>query len=359
MLQQTRAAVVIPYYRRFLARFPDIRFLAAAPQEDVLRLWSGLGYYRRARNLQRAAQEIVAKHGGAFPPSRKDVLALPGIGPYTAAAILSIAFGSKYAVLDGNVARVLARLLAIRGDLREARRWQTLQRAADGLLDRRSPGDCNQALMELGAMLCTPRSPQCLLCPVAHFCRARKLGIADSLPARRRKPTAVEVALAAAVLVDEQGRTLLLAPNACATKNDPVDDVATLVSHMWHFPMIAMRESAPAEIQESLKILFSKGLPLRTLPMEPLPRVRHTVTYRRITVWPFRVAVAKLPATDGAKICSLAEVAALSSSLAISNLTRKTARAAITHGDLGSFASIPKSSAIALFERDKSPQTGP
>ncbi len=124
MLQQTRVAAVIPYYERFLERFPDIRALAEAPEEEVLRLWSGLGYYSRARNLQRAAQQIIARHGGQFPRTVDEALALPGIGSYTAAAILSIAFGAKHAVLDGNVARVLARLDAIQGDLRENGRWQ-------------------------------------------------------------------------------------------------------------------------------------------------------------------------------------------------------------------------------------------
>src|SRR6201984_884329 len=170
MLQQTRVAAVIPYYERFLDRFPDIRALAEAPEEEVLRLWSGLGYYSRARNLQRAARQIVAKHGGQFPRTLDEALALPGIGSYTAAAILSIAFGAKHAVLDGNVARVLARLDAIRGDLRESQRWRELQKTADGLLEPKYPGDWNQAIMELGATLCTPRSPQCLLCPVAQYC---------------------------------------------------------------------------------------------------------------------------------------------------------------------------------------------
>src|SRR6202790_4330671 len=183
MLQQTRGAAAIPYYQRFLERFPSVEALARAPQEEVLRLWSGLGYYSRARNLQKAAQEIVAKHSGVFPRAEKDALELPGIGSYTAAAILSIAYGAKYAVLDGNVARVLARIFAVRGDLRAAKRWQALQKSADALPDPKSPGNCNQAMMELGATLCTPQSPECLLCPVKKFCQARELGIAESLPA--------------------------------------------------------------------------------------------------------------------------------------------------------------------------------
>src|SRR5207245_4591552 len=141
-------------------------------------------------------------HGGDFPTKLEDALALPGIGNYTAAAILSIAFGKELAVLDGNVARVLARLGAIRGDLRESRRWQSLQESANRFLDEKWPGDWNQAMMELGATLCTPRSPQCLLCPVAQFCEGRKLGIAESLPEKRKKRATVEVILAAAVFTD-------------------------------------------------------------------------------------------------------------------------------------------------------------
>ena len=212
MLQQTRVAAAIPYYERFLQRFPDVHSLATAPQEEVLGLWSGLGYYSRARNLQKAAQQIVAKYGGRFPERLEDALALPGIGSYTAAAILSIAFAQKYAVLDGNVARVLARIGAVRGDLRESKRWQELQETADGLLEPKSPGDWNQAMMELGATLCTPKSPQCLLCPVMKFCEGRKLGIAECLPEKRKKRATVDVTLAAAVFSDKKGQTLLLPP---------------------------------------------------------------------------------------------------------------------------------------------------
>ncbi len=200
MLQQTRVAAVIPYYARFLARFPNVRALAEAQQEEVLRLWSGLGYYSRARNLQKAAQQIVARHGREFPRDEEAVLALPGVGRYTAAAILSIAFGAKHAVLDGNVARVLARLGTIRGDLRESRRWQSLQETAGKLLAPNSPGDWNQAMMELGAIVCTPRAPQCLLCPIAKFCRARKSGDPESFPEKRKKRKPVQIILAAAVL---------------------------------------------------------------------------------------------------------------------------------------------------------------
>src|SRR5216683_5181469 len=239
MLQQTRVAAVIPYYEKFLARFPDVQSLASAPQEEVLRLWSGLGYYSRARNLQKAAQQVVAKHGGQFPTRLENALALPGIGNYTAAAILSIAFGEKHAVLDGNVARVLARVNAIRGDLRQSQRWQGLQKKADELLEAKSPGDWNQAMMELGATLCTPRSPQCLLCPVAQFCQGRRLGLAESLPEKRKKRATVEVLLAIAVFADKKGETLLLPPPESTKEKASVDHVPTLVSRMWHFPTVS------------------------------------------------------------------------------------------------------------------------
>jgi A/G-specific adenine glycosylase len=344
MLQQTRVAAVIPYYERFLVRFPDVQALAAAPQEEVLRLWSGLGYYSRARNLQHAAQEIVAKHGGVFPRNEMDALALPGIGRYTAAAILSIAYGAKHAVLDGNVARVLARILAVQGDLRNAKRWQSLQRSADALLDSSAPSDWNQAMMELGATLCTPQTPQCLLCPVTQFCHARKLGIAESLPARRKKRATEVITLAAAVLLDPRGRTLLLPPptlsqHAATQKRarlsksvssaiPALDQISVLVSKLWHFPTIAVRTDPVAELKKHLTELFPAITAKQSLQLEALPTARHAVTYRAITLRPFRVIVAQLPRVPNAKTISLAEIAA-PSSLAISNLTRKAARAAL------------------------------
>jgi A/G-specific adenine glycosylase len=324
MLQQTRVAAAIPYYQRFLERFPDIQTLAAAPQEEVLRLWSGLGYYSRARNLQKAAQQIVAKHGGQFPARAEEVLALPGIGNYTAAAVLSIAFGEKYAVLDGNVARVLARLGAVRGDLRASQRWQTLQENADKFLDSKSPGDWNQAMMELGATLCTPKSPQCLLCPVSQFCEGRKLGIAEALPEKRKKRPTVEVTLAVAVFTDANGHTFLLPPPVNTRERASADHVPTLVSRMWHFPAVSVKGEPAAKLRAYLRKLV-RGARNGNLQLAPAGKVRHAVTYREITLLPFRVDVKTLPRVPGAKQVPLAGV----SSLPVSNLTRKVARAAL------------------------------
>src|ERR1700719_3347330 len=265
MLQQTRVAAVIPYYERFLQRFPDIHALATAPQEEVLRLWSGLGYYSRARNLQRAAQEIVAKHGGVFPRAEKDALALPGIGSYTAAALLSIACGAKHAVLDGNVARVLARIFAVQGDLRDAKRWQSLQKSANALLAPKSPGDWNQAMMELGATLCTPQSPQCLLCPGTEFCQARKLGLADSLPTRRKQRAPENIVLAAAVLLDPRGRTLLLPPPKLSKAKAVHGQISILVSKLWHFPTVSVKTDPAAELQTHLHEILPASITKRSL----------------------------------------------------------------------------------------------
>jgi A/G-specific adenine glycosylase len=327
MLQQTRVAAVIPYYERFLERFPDVHALAAAPQEEVLRLWSGLGYYSRARNLQRAAQEIVAKHEGVFPCAEKDALALPGIGSYTASAILSIAYGAKHAVLDGNVARVLARIFAVQGDLRDTKRWQSLQKSANALLAPKSPSDWNQAMMELGATLCTPQSPECLLCPVAQFCQARKLGLADSLPARRKKRATENVILAAAVLLDPHGNTLLLPPPKLSQRTAMIGQVSALVSKLWHFPTIAVETDPATELLAHLRKILPPSTTKQPLRLEPLPAQRHAVTHRAISLRPFRVSVTHLPRVSGAKTISLSEITS-PSSLAISNLTRKAARAA-------------------------------
>jgi A/G-specific adenine glycosylase len=322
MLQQTRVAAVIPYYERFLEQFPNIQALADAPEEKVLRYWSGLGYYSRARNLQSAARQIVAKHGGHFPATHSDALALPGIGNYTAAAILSIAYEKKLAAVDGNVARVLARLSAVRGDLRESSIWQSLQQTAGTLLDPGAPGDWNQALMELGATICTPRSPQCLLCPVANFCEARKLGIAEMLPEKRKKRDSVEIILGATVFLDLHGRTILLAPRHSDSTSQK-ENIAALVSRMWHFPTIQIRKNTVAELRKHFGAFPSQKTTIAP-QFEPLQTARHAVTYRKILLQPFLLRIDKLPAYPDAKIVKISNL----DSLPISSLTRKVARAA-------------------------------
>ncbi len=181
MLQQTRVAAVLEHYRIFLKKFPTVQKLAAAREPSVLAVWSGLGYYRRARMLHAAAKLVVKEHGGRFPRTSEALRQLPGVGRYTAAAIASIAFAETVAVVDGNVERVLSRLFG--KHLNGRATWT----AAEGLLDRRRPGDANQAIMELGATLCLPREPKCLLCPVSEFCVSRGALPRISKPARQTK----------------------------------------------------------------------------------------------------------------------------------------------------------------------------
>lgn len=206
MLQQTRAAVVGPYYERFVARYPTADALAAAPERELLAEWSGLGYYTRARNLQKAAREVAA--AGAFPREYEAIRALPGVGDYTAAAVASIAFGLRHAVLDGNVVRVLSRAFAERGDVQSQAVRTRLKEQARRLLDPRHPGESNQALMELGATVCLPKNPQCLLCPWRDQCAARAAGIEQQLPVkgRKREPLRVQLSLC---LVERRGAVLL------------------------------------------------------------------------------------------------------------------------------------------------------
>jgi A/G-specific adenine glycosylase len=192
MLQQTRVEAVIPYYDRFLRRFPSIQALAAAPDEDVLALWSGLGYYSRARNLHRAARRLAAE---GIPATYADILSLPGAGPYTAAAIASIALALPHAAVDGNVMRVISRLTNDASEIASPAARRRFTEEAGTLLDPARPGDFNQAMMELGATVCLPRAPDCGHCPVEIFCAAHAAGTERELPVKLKKQSARDVAL--------------------------------------------------------------------------------------------------------------------------------------------------------------------
>jgi A/G-specific adenine glycosylase len=312
MLQQTRIAAVISYYQRFLARFPTVQSLARAPEPEVLKLWSGLGYYSRARNLHRAAKIIVAQREGQFPCDLAAALELPGIGVYTAAAVLSIAYDIPLAVLDGNVARVLARIKAIRGDLRAPKNWGSLTAAAQSFLASQAPGDWNQSLMELGEVICTPQSPRCAECPVARHCRAYAQGLTGEIPAPRRKRAPVRVKIAAAILLDPRGRTLLV--------QDPGAHDTVLFSRMWQFPAVEVTSNPKAELQAHLH----KTLSIAKISLEELPPARHGVTFRNITLLPFLSSVSELPKLPRTKILALKNL----NKLPISSATRKIAAAA-------------------------------
>ncbi len=264
MLQQTRVPTVIPYYRRFLHAFPTVRKLARARLGSVLRLWAGLGYYSRARNLHAAARIIVRDHGSRFPSTLDAALALPGIGPYTARAILSIAYNKPVAVVDGNVARVLVRLFRLRGANPNDR--IALQPLADNLVAPHRPGDFNQALMELGSTICLPGAPRCPACPLEKLCAARQAGVERSLGLRRIKRARPTTTLSVLV-ARRNGRVLLVREPAAS---------GGFFSGLWHFPY-----SAASETKALARKVGARGL-------RRIGTVEHEMTARRLVLRVFQ-----------------------------------------------------------------------
>ncbi|MGH0033350.1 MAG: A/G-specific adenine glycosylase [Myxococcota bacterium] len=274
MLQQTRVETVIPYYERFLARFPDVQALADAPLDDVLTHWAGLGYYSRARNLHRAAQQVLDEHGGALPDDAESLRALPGIGRYTAGAVASIAFERPEPVVDGNVVRVLSRLHAIDGDVRSPVVVERLWEEAAALARGPSPGDLNQALMELGATVCTPRAPRCLACPWERDCRAHRAGDPESLPVKS-KATKVRDVEAVAGVVERGGKWLVVQrPNE------------GLLGGLWELPGgdLLPAEEPAAALSRTLRERVGLDVP----GGECAGAVGHLFSHRRLTLHVFR-----------------------------------------------------------------------
>ncbi|MBN2982052.1 MULTISPECIES: A/G-specific adenine glycosylase [Cohnella] len=210
MLQQTRVDTVIPYYNRFVERFPTVRELAEAPEEDVLKLWEGLGYYSRARNLQAAAKQVTELYGGSIPDDKEAVSGLKGVGPYTLGAIMSIAFNRPVPAVDGNVMRVLSRFFCIDDDIARPATRGKMEVLAEELIPEGEAGEFNQALMELGALVCTPRSPHCLTCPVMECCAGRLAGRETELPVKSKaKPPKPQHRLAVLAVRPDDGRVLV------------------------------------------------------------------------------------------------------------------------------------------------------
>jgi A/G-specific adenine glycosylase len=275
MLQQTTVEAVRRRYDAFLDRFPTLPSLARAREDSVLAAWSGLGYYARARNLRRAAREILLRHGGVFPRDPRVLRRLPGFGYYTAAAVASLAFGVRAPAADANVTRVLSRLFAITGVAGSPRHRGRVLGHAERLLAPGRPGDLTAALMDLGQLVCTPRRPACPRCPVASRCEAARRGNPESYPRKKGKPSAVRVAVAAA-FVERGGKTLL------------VRRTGSLLKGMWEFPSgpasAATRRAARAGLSRTLARLgLSRG-------PAPVAAVRHTVVNRRLEIEVFRAA---------------------------------------------------------------------
>jgi len=263
MLQQTQIKTALPYYERFLMRFPDIETLARAPEAEVLRLWAGLGYYSRARNLHKAAQKILDTHQ-SFPEDFDQILALPGVGRYTAGAICSIAFNQPYPIVDGNIRRVLTRLHGISGKAADGFFWN----AMSTLVPHANPSSFNQAMMELGALVCIPAQPRCTRCPVKALCKARKLGMESSIPVVQKKPKTRKVNIVLVVL-KQNGKLLISA----ASEGD-------LIPGSWVIPWHTLRKNdSPDETALSI-CRESIGATAR---LDPYGSIRHSITNNQIT----------------------------------------------------------------------------
>ncbi len=312
MLQQTRVEAMTDRYREFVARFPDVGTLAAAPEDEVLAAWAGLGYYGRARSLHRAARQVAA--AGGFPGDLAGFRALPGVGEYTAAAVRSIAAGERVAAVDGNARRVLARLFAVPG--RPGRRVfeHPVRRRAEALLAAAAapPGEWNQALMELGALLCAPAAPRCSDCPAAGECRARALGATDRYPERPPRRAPVPVRFAQGLVLDDSGRMLVFRRRE------------TPLRGLWELPGGECRAGEPAAAALVREARARYGLSLA--PREELPSFRHAVMDRRITVHTFAADLdGPAPGEPGSPPGGRRVRPEAASSLAAGAILRKTA----------------------------------
>lgn len=268
MLQQTTVPAVIPYYERWLKVFPDMRSLTRAPLRKVLREWQGLGYYQRARNLHDAAKTIVREYGGRIPDDEQTLRRLPGFGPYTTAAVLSLVYGKPQAVIDANVRRVLMRILGLRGTA-EARIDKMLRAFLETVFSKDSPGDFNQAMMELGALVCRSRNPQCLACPVREFCRAAREGTQEIIP--RPRKLRLEKIEAVVAVMENDGRILI--------QKRPSRG---LLADLWEFPggKVKPGESLTAALRREVR----EELGVEIEDIRRLTTVQHAYTHFQVTL---------------------------------------------------------------------------
>lgn len=275
MLQQTRVDQAEPYYRRFTDAYPTVEALAEADRDDVLLHWEGLGYYARARYLHEAARHVVREHGGRVPDAYDAFRALPGVGPYTAAAVLSIAYDAPHAVLDGNVIRVLTRVFAVDDDASSSRTRRRLQALADALLLEDRPGTFNQAVMELGALVCTPTSPRCATCPLRAVCQARADGDPGAYPVKKKRKPVPHHDVAVGLLFDDAGRLLV--------QRRPDD---AMLGGLWEFP--GGKQEPGEALQETCRREFCEELGVEVEVGPLFDRLDHAYSHFKITMHAFR-----------------------------------------------------------------------
>jgi A/G-specific adenine glycosylase len=270
MLQQTQVQTVIPYYQRWIKTFPSFRSLARSPLHRVLKRWEGLGYYARARNLRELAKTVVNRYHGRLPSTFDELKALPGIGRYTAGAILSIAFQKPYPLVDGNVARVFSRYIGIRQDIALPKTRARLWRLAEKLVPPKRPGDYNQALMELGATICTPRAPDCPRCPLRTDCRANRSGIQELLPVKKRKPVTPHFHIGAGVIW-HRGKILI--------SQRPLKG---LLGGLWEFP--GGKQERGESIKEAIRREIKEELGISVVVGQKMAEVDHAYSHFKITL---------------------------------------------------------------------------
>jgi A/G-specific adenine glycosylase len=281
MLQQTRVDTVIPYFNRFMETFPSLQALAEAPEEEVLKRWEGLGYYSRARNLQSAVKEVHLKYGGKVPDDPKEISSLKGVGPYTAGAILSIAYGKREPAVDGNVMRVFSRIFAIHEDIQKVKTRNLFEGLVRELIPEGAASYFNQGIMELGALICSPRSPDCASCPVQEFCQGFKEGIQETLPNKTKKKKPRYLTMVAGVLIEDD-YVLIRQRNA-----------EGLLARLYEFPNIEWKEGTP---EEGISTHYYTEYEVETETAVTLQGVQHTFSH---LIWDISVYQMK---TVGKKI---------------------------------------------------------
>jgi len=311
MLQQTQVDTVIPYYQRFLRTFPTIHDLANATQDKVLKAWEGLGYYARARNLHKAAKIISEEFGGSVPDTYEVLHSLPGFGPYTTAAVLSIAFDKDHAVLDGNVIRVLTRLFNIHDDITQPLTKKVLGNLADSLLAKGRAGDYNQALMELGATICTPKSPACPTCPLSRSCEAYRVGDHESLPIKAKRKTRPHHVLGTGIVWHKRKVLIIQRPEN------------GLLGGLWEFPSGRQQSDETLQVACARGVKESVGIDVQI--QDRFRTVEHAFTHFSITIHSFQCRYSKgkiqLSSCDNFAWVSVAQL----SDYALSRTSRKLA----------------------------------
>jgi A/G-specific adenine glycosylase len=297
MLQQTKVDTVIPYFQKFIEQFPTLEALAEADEEEVLKAWEGLGYYSRVRNLHAAVKEVTEQYGGKIPDNREQFAKLKGVGPYTTGAVLSIAYGIPEPAVDGNVMRVLSRIFLVWEDIAKAGTRKLFEDVVRQIISHENPSYFNQGLMELGALICTPRNPACLLCPVQAHCRAFQEGVQAELPVKTKKANVKQVPIIAAVLKDENGKVLIRKRGS-----------EGLLANLWEFPNCEAADGQ-ASPEERLEAFLKEQYGIKAQLGQPFTALEHAFSHLiwKITVYDGKIA-GKFTETEQLKLVDEKEI---------------------------------------------------